>query len=185
MKKKKGVFNQFSGCCRTEILKYCEEQHIAENQFRPLSINKWRDVYEKVVENFRDRSESYRQGLHWLNTNGAFQKDKQVVYAFDSREASDWVKRLPSLIDGADEMAYLLIEEGDKFWIFEGNLECIARILYEGFYLDDYYIADRKYRWMITCNHHMVILFVGEGFRMEEVKKLRRLPESKKPMQPF
>jgi len=172
MKKKKGVFNFFRGGCRADILKYCEEQQIPKDQFCPLSIPKWQDIYEKVVDNFRDKSKDYKQGLHWLNITGDFRKGKQIVHAFDSREQWEWIYKLPSLVDGTDKIAYLLIEEGNKFWIFEGVLERIAQILYEGFYLDDYYIVDRKYRWMVTCNHHMIILFIGEGFCMEEVKKL-------------
>ena len=54
---------------------------------------------------------------------------------FDSRDAWDWILELPGLVEEGKERAYLLLEDGGqrpKFWIGEGTLDGIARILAEG-----------------------------------------------------
>lgn len=169
--KKKGIFNTFKGACREEILKYCEKENIKESEFRPVSIYQWEDIYHKIVDEFVDKTKYYKKDMHWLNMNLCFRKGKEILYAYDSRDDWDWVKNLREFVDDAEKQAYFLVEEG-KFWIFEGNLDRISEMIYEGFFAEDYYIVDKKYQWMITCNHHEVILFVGSGLRMDNIEKL-------------
>lgn len=162
--KKKGIFNDFRGRTRIDILQYCKENKIDEARFHPVSILKWEDVYNQITDQFVDKTRTYKQPLHWVNTNGSFQKDKPLEKWFDSSDCWDWVLDLPQLIQNPDKMAYLLVEEGYKFWVFEGDLHIIAQILYEGLYDSDYYVADRHYQWLITCNHEQIVYFVGRGF---------------------
>lgn len=175
MKRKKGIWNNYEGGLRIAVQRFCDENHIDEETFRFLSIYQWEDVYRKVIGNFVDKSHGYQAGLHWLNTNGVFRKDKEIQAVFDSRDSWGWVLGLPGLVDEGNERAYLLLEESGqrpKFWIGEGTLEGIARILEEGLYSSDYYIVDKKYRWMITCNHHEAVLFVGDGLNMDRIEDL-------------
>ena len=175
MKRKKGIWNQYKGRLRIELQQFCEENQIAGEQFHLLNIYQWENIYRQVVEHFADKSRSYQAELHWLNINGAIRGDKEILAVFDSREAEDWIRKLPGLVEHPEGGAYLLLEENSqrpKFWIGEGTLEGIAMILDEGLYDSDYYIVDKKYRWMITCNHHQVILFVGEGLNLSGIREL-------------
>lgn len=175
MKRKKGIWNNYKGGLRIAVQRFCDENHIDEETFRFLSIYQWEDVYQKVIGNFVDKSRGYQAGLHWLNTNGVFREDKEIQAVFDSRDSWGWVLELPGLVDEGKEMAYLLLEESgqwEKFWIGEGTLDGIARILEEGLYSSDYYIVDKKYRWMITCNHHGCVVFVGDGLNMDRIEDL-------------
>ena len=156
------------------VQRFCQQNHIDEAAFRFLSIYQWEDVYRKVVWNFVDKSSGYQTGLHWLNTNGVFREDKEIRAVFDSRDAWDWILELPGLVEEGRERAYLLLEDGGqrpKFWIGEGTLDGIARILAEGLYITDYYIVDKKYQWMITCNHHGGVLFVGDGLNVGRIRE--------------
>lgn len=170
--KKKGIFNIFKGAVREDILKYCEEKNIKEREFRMVSIYRWEDVYNKVIDEFVDKTKSYKQGLHWLNIDCCFHKEKKIQYSYDSRDNWEWILNLREFVENTEKQAYYLVEEGTKFWIFEGTLDRISEMVYEGFFLHDYYIVDKKYQWMITCNHHEGILFAGNGFQMENIKKL-------------
>lgn len=71
------------------------------------------------------------------------------------------------LVVEGKEKAYLLLEDSGqrpKLWIGEDTLDGIALILEEDLYISDYYIVDKKYRWMITCNHHGVCCSWGMGW---------------------
>jgi len=170
--KKKGIFNDFRGGIREDILKYCKKQHIEENEFRQVSIYQWEDVYNKIVDEYVDKTKYYKQELHWLNISLCLCKGKEIQYAYDSRDDWDWVMKLSELVDNSGKPAYFLVEAGYKFWIFEGKLERISEIIHEGLFLEDYYIVDKKYQWMITYNHHQMIFFIGNGFRLENLKRL-------------
>ena len=84
----------------------------------------------------------------------------------------DWILNLREFVENSDKQAYYLVEEGNKFWIFEGTLNRISEMIYKEFFLQDYYIVDKKYQWMITCNHHEMVFFVGSGLRMDNIEKL-------------
>ncbi len=170
--KKKGIFNIFKGADREDILKYCEEKNIKQSEFRSVSIYQWEDIYNKIVDEFVDKTTYYKQGLHWLNINCYFRKEKEIQYSYDSRDNWDWILNLREFVENSDKQAYYLVEEGNKFWIFEGTLNRISEMIYKEFFLQDYYIVDKKYQWMITCNHHEMIFFVGSGLRMDNIEKL-------------
>ena len=159
--KKRGPFNQYKGELRQEIQTYCRENNISKEDFHFLPINNWENVYKKIVDSFVDYEWAKHSELHWANTNGGLKKE--VIYAFDSYETWEWVLKLPEFLEGKYDKLYYVVEDwGDKFWISEGTPEVIAQLLYEEMYDDDYFIIDTKFHWMITCNHHCIVLFVGE-----------------------
>lgn len=167
--------NEYKGLLRKEIQSYCKDNSIKNEDFHFLSLYQWQNVYDKILENFADYAWTRHNGLHWLNTNGIYKKS--VCYSFDSREQWDWILKLPDMLENTEEMLYFVLEEEgqkSKFWIAEGKMKTIAQIIYEGLFDDDYYIVDKKYRWMITRNHHGVVAFVGEVpiVKFEEMKEL-------------
>lgn len=170
--KEKGIWNCYKGAVRADIQKYCEINNINEEEFCFIDIYKWRDVYEQVAEHFVIKKENYKKGLHWLNTNGIFREDKIIQYSFDSRGKEEWIFKLPELVERTKEKVYLLMEEGKKFWICEGYLPIISEIIYEKLRYVDYYIVDKKYNWMITKNHHDIVLFVGQGLVLQRIFKI-------------
>lgn len=172
----KSFGNVYKGQCRIDIQKYCQAHNIGNDKFHFVSIYNWQDIYNKVVENFVDKTRNYNPDLHWLNTNGTFQKDKTIQYAFDSRNQWNWVLKIPTFVENCDDTAYLLIEgDSTKYWIAEGDLKTISEIIYNELFYGDYYIVDKKYHWMITYNHEEIVLFIGDGLRMNEIEKLKTM----------
>ncbi len=64
------------------------------------------------------------------------------------------------------------IAEEDKFWLFEGNVESIQKVLAEC-YSFEYYIVSKKYEWLLCENHHDVLFGVGE-FIIEKLKQVEQ-----------
>lgn len=170
--KRNHVFHEFTGQNRIDILKYCREKKIGQDQFGAVGINQWKDIYDKVIDHFVDKTRFWKQELHWANTNLKFRTNKPVEFFLESDDELCWYwyRELPHLVYNPADKAYLLVEEGNKFWIFEGYLERISDLLDEGLCYSDYYIVDKHYEWMITENHEDIVLFVGTGFCLEYLK---------------
>lgn len=163
----------FKGEIRKEILQYCKSKGIGSDRFRPVPMDKWQNIYDEAVDHFVDKTKNWRQGLHWLSINGNFCPGMEVIAAYDTRDDWEWVRALPRLPVIRGQMAYLFIEEGSKFWIFEGLPDVIAEILEEGLYWNDYYIISRKYQWLISMNHEEIVLFAGTGLDREVIMEIK------------
>ncbi|MDE7309508.1 MAG: hypothetical protein K2N61_12785 [Lachnospiraceae bacterium] len=80
--KKKRILNTFKGTVREDILKYCEEQNIKESEFRPVSIYQWEDIYNRIIDEFVDKTKYYKKDMHWLNMNICFRKGKEISFGY-------------------------------------------------------------------------------------------------------
>ena len=73
---------------------------------------------------------------------------------------------------------YLLLEENGmhvKYWIAECNPKVIASIINDTYIRGDYFIVDKKFKWMITENHHEIVQFMGDGVSGSFIKVLDEL----------
>lgn len=160
---------------RLEIVEYCQKNHISENDFRFLRIYEWRNVYERVLERFVDERYARNRGLYWSNIENGFQKNMKRIYAFaegvENNASYEWIEKLPEIVKC--EKVYLLLEddEGDaKYWITECSPAVVHLIINEALEPIDYYITDKKFRWLITENHHDFVQFIGEGLDADIIK---------------
>ena len=170
MKKKKGIWNKYKGILRGELQKYCRENNIGEDRFKFLNVYTWQDVYKEILNHFTDGK---CDSIHWLNINMNFNKNMDIFYSFDCREMRDWFYKIPEIIEKNDEKAYILFEDIHKYWLAEGDINILPEIIGETY--RDYYIVDKKYKWLITCNHHDVVLFVGEGLNYDRIKEITEI----------
>lgn len=160
---------------RLEIAEYCRDNRISEEDFRFLGIYEWRNVYDKVLEYFVDEQYARRSELYWSNIMNGFKKDINRIYSFevggDGYASYRWIEKLPEIVKL--EKVYLLLEEdeqGVKYWIAECNPSVVHQIINEAIYLEDYYITDKKFKWLITQNHHDIVHFIGEGLDVNVIK---------------
>ena len=160
---------------RGEIAKYCRDNDIKKTFIRLLGITQWQNVYEKVLECFVDHSYSNLNGLHWANTNNGFRSDVDMVFAFreglPNTASYDWLERLPEIV--GEQMVYLLVEESlENYFICECVSSAVHLVINEAIYPSDYYITDKKFNWLISENHHDVVLFLGKGFDEEKIRSV-------------
>ena len=164
-----------------ELIKGCG---MAQERFHRVSSAKWKGIYQKITEEYADKTKTWKNGLHWANTNGYSPKSmKKLVGCYQVDDAA-WFCLLPQIVP-EDKMVYFLIDIGncdwhfgEKFWIFESYIPELVkalRLLSDTAFLEcgwsDYYIVDKKYKWLIGWNHHHVISCVGEGIDLTCLKK--------------
>ena len=163
---------------RLEIAEYCRDHQISENDFRFLSMNEWQNVYEKVLDTFVDGQYARNYGLHWANVEGGFKEVPEYSFRLgcDGKIGYEWLEKLPEIVQC--EKVYLLLEENGmhvKYWIAECNPKVIASIINDTYIRGDYVIVDKKFKWMITENHHEIVQFMGDGVSGSFIKVLDEL----------
>lgn len=167
--------NHSWGAVREDIAWYCRDNHISDEDFRFLGIYEWQNVYEKMLEHFVDKDYARKNGLYWANTNGGFRKDISRIYSFQmgvgGNASYEWIERLP-VIAGVEKV-YLALDCGSgKYWLAQCATAAVSGIINEAFMLDDYYITDKKFNWLITENHHDIVAFIGKGLDVEKIKSV-------------
>ena len=60
--------------------------------------------------------------------------------------------------------------EREKFWYYEGRLDAMITVIEETAGIDEFYIFDKKFTYMIVQNHHDVIFATGNE-KTERLKK--------------
>ena len=160
---------------RGEIAKYCRDNNIPKTRIRLLGIAQWQNVYKKVLDSFVDHSYSHLNGLHWANTNNGFRSDVDMVFAFreglQDTASYEWIERLPEIV--GEQKVYLLVEENsEKYCVCECDSSAVHLVINEAIYPSDYYITDKMFNWLISENHHDVVLFLGNGLDEEKIRSV-------------
>lgn len=166
-RRKNPMIHQFEGELRARL-------DLSEADFRRVGRDRWRSILEQLANRFADRTRDRKRDLHWANTNGYSPWAMDRLAGCWHTDCRSWFIRLPELLP-EDQFVYLLLEPaGGWFWLFEGRLEAVIRALavlnetaFLGLGSPDYYLASRKFRWIIGFNHHDMVSLAGEGFALE------------------
>jgi hypothetical protein len=133
-----------------ELLQTATTLGLPTTSFRAVGITEWEPIMKRIEDKFV--SARYDKLLWWWN--GYL---KGPVY---SVLLPGWpADALPKLIPLHEQVWF--IAEDDKFWLFEGNVESIQKVLAES-HAFEYYIVSKKYEWLLCENHHDVLFGVGE-----------------------
>lgn len=140
-----------------------------------MGIYEWQNIYDKVLEYFVDEQYARKCGLYWSNIENGFRKDIDKIYAFvyTNKDSYQWMERLPEIVKC--EKVYLLLQENKqyaKYWIAECNPAIIDLVVNDTYSVEDYYITDKKFNWLITENHSEVVQFIGKGLEFETIKNV-------------
>ncbi len=153
---------------------------ISEERFRKVRGHQWENIYQKIVEKYADKTKTWKNGLHWANTNGYSPKSMKKLLGCYTVDYSTWFYFLPQIIKEENKMVYFLIDRGsdwyfgEEFWIFESYIPELVKaldLLSHTAFLEngwlDYYIVSKKYQWLIGFNHHDIISCIGEGVNLD------------------
>lgn len=160
---------------RLEVIRYCQENHISESDFRFLGIYEWQNVYDRLLKTFVEDGYARQHGLYWANIEAGFRKGIGKIYTFvegnENNASYEWIEKLPEIVKC--DKVYLFLEEDKqtaKYWIAECNPAVVYLIINHALYPADYYITNKKFDWLITENHHDVVQFIGKGLDVNVIK---------------
>ncbi len=135
---------------------------LAPERFRRVRWDRWRGIYQAICQRFANRTQTWKNGLHWANTNGYSPWAMERLAGTWQAEPDSWFSALPELLPQETGMVYFLLDLGgdpcgaDSFWLFEGFLSQLLQVLallnqtaFLGLGWPDYYIVSQKYRWII------------------------------------
>lgn len=125
---------------------------------------RYSEILKKIEHTF-----VYHDGtIHWANMGNY--KQELSYLAVDCRNNILWFEALDKIVPNPNDTVYVLLEEPGrqrtKYWVYEMYLEELKLVLHESI-IHDYYIVSKKYKWLISENHHMVVSFVGEGLKTQ------------------
>ena len=78
-----------------EVVTQCS---ISEERFRKVSGRQRENIYQKIVEKYADKTKTWKNGLHWANTNGYSPKGMEKLLGCYAVDYSTWFYFLPQII---------------------------------------------------------------------------------------
>jgi hypothetical protein len=151
---------------RQEIEKTRTEFHLQDN-LKSVGLNEWTDIEDKLYENFATIT-SHRSRPTWIWER---LKVENLGMATDGQP----YQFLDRLIDKNTDLFLFLneaVNERDKFWIYQGTIEPIQKLIEETVGIDEVIVVDKKYNWILCINHHDSIV-VGGQLMVDRLKKLQ------------
>ena len=146
---------------RIEVKKARERLKIDESTLREVNISHWDEIEQNIWKRF-----STRKNSRWI-----WESLHPPYYSFYIENYK--LLNLTELIDQSETVWFLLdetVNEKTKFWIYEGLISSFDRVIWECYYIDEILIVSKKYKWLISINHHDYI--IGTGIMSEKLKQL-------------
>ncbi|MEY8336190.1 DUF6756 family protein [Lachnospiraceae bacterium 47-T17] len=78
---------------------------ISEKRFRKVSGRQWENIYQKIVEKYADKTRTWKNGLHWANTNDRPKSMRKLLGCY-TVDYSTWFYFLPQIIKERNKMVY-------------------------------------------------------------------------------
>lgn len=139
---------------RAEIDGIINNKNINPKEFRQLRVTEdWKAIEEKLYTTFC-KLDSPTQRPVWL-----WEHFKRSSFSIVS---SDPCRDICELIDGKAMVWFIVNGEKGKLWFFEGKISAILTVIEESCYIDELYIASKKFDWLICLNHHDHLIATGE-----------------------
>ncbi len=167
MRKERSLLRRNWTNLRAEISKTIVAKGLLESDFRPLSIrDNWKHIEEKIYSTFCKLTHPTKS-YAWLWTD--FKLDTYSVSMLNERPEL----YLDRLVDEDETIWYIVnetINEGEKFWFYEGKIRSIQTVINETWF-DELYVVSKKYEWLICINHHDYLIATGSSMP-DKLKKL-------------
>lgn len=138
---------------RKDIEEARKECHIPETDFSPLPhTTDWYRLEERIYSTFCKIEGKGRPCWLWENY-------RNVWYGLALKGYPDNI--LDQLVP-ATEIVWFMAYDGNDFLFYQGKVKAIQKVLPELTYLDEYYLINKKYEWLLSVNHHDSLAGTGE-----------------------
>lgn len=154
---------------RAEIESIIKVKNLAPEDFRPLGIHEdWKGIEDNIYHSFCKLGHPTERPV-WL-----WEHFRLDTFTIATKEQP--YNYLSKLID-KNENIWLFANDGKgKFWFYEGKINAIITVIEESSYLNEFYLASKKYQWLICINHHDNLICTGQ-IMPDKCRKLRDIIE--------
>ena len=129
--------------------------------FKSINITQIENIDRRFMLSFvksgRQSAKFYGWIWEWLKDEERWGK-----HSPDYKKTSEIIRYT---VGDTDEDLYIIFtetyRESQKFWYYEGKIEAMITVIEETAGIDEFYIFDKKFTWLIGQNHHDVIFAAG------------------------
>ena len=155
---------------RADIERARQELYVSHDVFAPIQPNDWQGIEEQIYREFCQLDHPTARPV-WLWMT--FKKDTAKLALNSWQEQENIILQL---LDQHQRM-WLMVNESfnnaEKFWFYECEIEAAMQILADLYYLDEFYLVDKKYNWIVAVDHHNILHVSGQTL----AERLRNLTE--------
>ena len=129
--------------------------------FKSINITQIENIDRRFMLSF---VEGRRQGERFYGWIWEYLKD-EISWGKHSPDYKKNSEIIRYTAGNTDEDLYIIFtqtyREREKFWYYEGNTDAMITVIEETAGIDEFYIFDKKFTWLIGQNHHDVIFAAG------------------------
>ncbi len=142
---------------KANIMQAKQQLNISDDEFRMLSpYENHQGIQEKIYQTFCNLQGKLRPVWIW----GSLKFAKYEIA--DTPELPETY--LDKLIDNDEKIWFIkteVIGGKDKFWLYEGKITAMQKILAEMCFYEEFYFVSKKYQWLLAINHHDTLIATG------------------------
>jgi len=145
---------------RSDIEEQRKELIIDTSDFSEINLHQYEDILKNIWKSFTKLGHQAKNNF-WINHH------IENAVSHNPTSEDEVIKILKDIIPLNDKYWFIGQEtknECPKYWLYEGSLASIISIL-DNMYLFDFYIVDKKYKWIISEEHHGIIVGTGEPIK--------------------
>ena len=148
---------------RVDIENIIRENNIASCDFSALSIHDdWAKIEARIYHTFCKLDDPKLRPI-WLWEHVKLDTSHVVV--------KPPFEILEQMIEPSEEIWFFVNGDKNKFWFYKGRIKAIRTVILESSYIDEIYLASKKYEWLLCINHHDNLIATGNTM----AEKLRNL----------
>ncbi len=141
---------------------------LSNESFCEVSHYHYKEILRKIWGTFTalgHKAEEYS----WINHHLS-----RSLVGYQPKNAIDVTKILGDILPNDSKLWFIGQESKNgkpKYWLYESDIFSILKLL-DQMYIFDYYIVNKKYKWLVSEEHHGVLLASGEpvASRLENYK---------------
>ena len=143
-----------------------------KDAFGEVSLHTYDEILKNVWSVFTELGHTAKNHF-WINHHIT----NKVTY--DPSNELEVLSVLKEIVPYSDTLWFIGQEtknESPKYWLYESTLDAAINILSE-MYFFDFYLVDKKYKWIVSEEHHGLLIASGEPVSksLAEYKKLQDL----------
>jgi hypothetical protein len=155
---------------RADIESIIKDNKLSTKDFNALSIHDdWKAIEEKIYHTFCKLDHPTQRPI-WLWEYFKLDTFSIVV--------DQPYKFLDQLVDSEETVWFFVNGDKDKFWFYEGKIKAIVTVIEESSYIDELYLASKKYQWLICINHHDDLIATGQ-MMPDKMRQLEMIQNSR------